>query len=64
MLKPEEDAFGHELLDYMNGQNRCEIIERDDGYLDVNPDLQVYFEPFENWPAHHRRAIRLAKGRV
>lgn len=64
MLKTHEDAFGRELLDYMNGQNRCEIIERDDGYLDVNADLQVYFEPFENWPAHHRRAMRHAKGRV
>jgi SAM-dependent methyltransferase len=64
MLKPHEDAFGRELFDYMNGQNSCEIIERDDGYLDVNADLHVYFEPFENWPAHHRHAIRLAKGRV
>lgn len=64
MLKPHEDAFGRELLDYVNGQNRCEIIERDDGYLDVNADLQVYFEPFENWPVHHRRAIALANGRV
>jgi SAM-dependent methyltransferase len=64
VLKPYEDAFGRELLDYMNGQNRCEIIERDDGYLDVNADLSVYFEPFEDWPAHHRRAIRYAKGRV
>lgn len=64
MLKPHEDAFGRELLDYMNDQNRCEIIERDDGYLDVNADLRVYFEPFEDWPAHHRRAISYAKGRV
>jgi SAM-dependent methyltransferase len=64
LLKPHEDAFGRELIDYMSGQNRCEIIERDDGYLDVNADLQVYFEPFERWPAHHRRAMRYAKGRV
>ncbi len=64
MLKQHEDAFGRELLDYMNGQNRSEIIERDDGYLDVNADLQVYFEPFEKWPSHHRRAMRHARGRV
>lgn len=64
MLKPDEDAFGRELLDFMNGHNRCEIIERDDGYLDVNDNLHEYFEPFENWPAHHRCAIGLARGRV
>jgi len=63
-LNAEEDAFGRELLDYMNGQNHCEIIERDDGYLDVNDDLQVYFESYERWPAHHRRAMRHATGRV
>jgi SAM-dependent methyltransferase len=63
-MKPHEDAFGRELFDYMNGQNRCEIIERDDGYLDVNDDLQVYFDSCEDWPNHHRQAIEHARGRV
>jgi SAM-dependent methyltransferase len=63
-MKVEQDAFGRELLDYMSGVNRCEIIERDDGYLDVNDDLEVYFEPFENWPEHHKKAMRHARGRV
>jgi SAM-dependent methyltransferase len=63
-MRTDEDAFGRELLDYINGQNHCEVIERDDGYLDVNDDLQVYFESYERWPAHHRRAFRHASGRV
>lgn len=64
MMTPEQDVFGRELIDYMNGSNRCEVIERDDGYLDVNDDLTVYFDSYENWPPHHRKAIRHAKGRV
>ena len=44
-MKPDEDAFGRELYDYMLGNNHCEVIERDDGYLDVNDDLAEYFEP-------------------
>lgn len=64
IMTPEQDAFGRELIDYMRGTNRCEVIERDDGYLDVNSDLAVYFEPYDNWPSHHKRAMRLAKGRV
>jgi SAM-dependent methyltransferase len=63
-VKPEQDAFGRELLDFVSGTNRCEIIERDDGYLDVNDDLEVYFEPFENWPEHHREAMKYVRGRV
>lgn len=63
-MKPEHDAFGRELLDFVSGTNRCEIIERDDGYLDVNDDLVVYFEPFENWPEHHREAMKYVRGRV
>lgn len=63
-MKPHEDAFGRELLDFMNGNNRCEVIERDDGYLDVNDDLRVYFESFEDWPLHHQQAMEFARGRV
>jgi SAM-dependent methyltransferase len=63
-MKPDEDAFGRELYDYMLGNNHCEVIERDDGYLDVNDDLVEYFEPYDNWPLHHRMAMRYIKGRV
>jgi SAM-dependent methyltransferase len=63
-VKTDEDAFGRELMDYMSGVNRCEVIERDDGYLDVNDDIGVYFEPYEKWPAHHRAAMAHARGRV
>jgi cyclopropane fatty-acyl-phospholipid synthase-like methyltransferase len=63
-MKPSDDAFGREIYGYMMGTNRCEIIERDDGYLDVNDQIGVYFEDYREWPSHHREAVKFAKGRV
>ena len=35
-LVPEQDAFGHALLDYVEGRGGAELIERSDGYLDLD----------------------------
>lgn len=35
-LVPEQDAFGHALLDYAEGRGGAEFIERGDGYLDLS----------------------------
>lgn len=64
MLKEHEDAYGRELLAYFHGEDSFEIIERDDGYFDVSPGPEAYFAPYEAWPEHQQRAIRLVKGRV
>jgi len=34
-LKPEEDAFGQMIWAYYKGREVFEIVERDDGYIDV-----------------------------
>ena len=40
MMKDHQDAFGHELYDYLKsgGEERrmAEIVERDDSYIDVS----------------------------
>ncbi|MEJ2706895.1 MAG: class I SAM-dependent methyltransferase [Anaerolineales bacterium] len=64
MLKEHEDAYGRELLAHFHGEDSFEIVERDDGYFDVSPGPEAYFAPYEAWPQHQQRAIRLAKGRV
>lgn len=63
-MKQSEDAFGRELYGYLMGTNRCEVIERDDGYLEVSDRIDVYFQDWREWPQHHRDALKLAKGRV
>src|SRR5262245_10260056 len=42
-IPPELDAFGHALVDHLEGRGGVELIERSDGYLDVSADAAVYF---------------------
>jgi len=62
-LRPEEDAYGQELWAHHSGKESSEIIERDDGYVDML-DPQVYFSEYRDWPPIEQRAVDLAYGRV
>ncbi len=63
-MKPEEDAYGQEIWAYYSGEKIFEIVERDDGYIDVGPNLKVYFSSYEDWPPHEKKAMEFVKGRV
>ena len=63
MLSDRDDAFGLMLLDALAGQAVVEVVERDDGVIGTTR-TSFYFEPIRRWPAHHRRAMRLVRGRV
>ena len=46
-------------------RNVLEIVERDDGFIDASAmGPRLYLAPFRRWPAHHRQAMRLVRGRV
>ncbi len=47
MLKDHQDAYGHELLDYLNGITGSEIVERDDGYVDASGGAKDYFAEYK-----------------
>src|SRR3954447_10710389 len=64
MLEDHEDAVGRMLLEALEGRRVVEIVERDDGYIDGSATPLLYLRPFRRWPAHHRRAMRLVRGRV
>jgi SAM-dependent methyltransferase len=64
MLPDSQDAYGHEMLDYMQGKPVLEIIERDDRLIEITNGPKTYFAPFKDWPEHEKQAIRFAKGRV
>jgi hypothetical protein len=57
ILKPEEDAYGQELLAYYNGRSTPEICERDDGYIDATLSPAVYFSSYEDWPLYEKKAM-------
>lgn len=63
-MRDEQDAFGHEVMDYLNGKPAFEAIERDDGTVLLSGGPQMYFDPFRRWPAQARRAMCFVRGRV
>ncbi len=64
-MKESEDAYGALLLAHLADDTRaCEIVERDDGFIETNAGPGVYFKPFRRWAAHERRAMRFVRGRV
>jgi len=63
-MENSQDAVGHELWDYLKGEDASEIVERDDGYFYVATGPEHYFADFENWDLHERKAMRYVKGRV
>lgn len=64
-MNDTQDAFGHALSDYLYGRGRgYEVIEREDGYVDISGGRETYLADYPRWPAHQRLAIKYAKGRV
>ena len=64
-MRDEQDAYGHLVLDYLEGRPLShELIERDDGLLEVGLGPGTYFAPVRRWPAPERRGLRFVRGRV
>ena len=59
-VPPERDAYGREIWACYKGVTTHEIVEREDGLIDIGSALP-YFQPFENWPDHERAAIDRAR---
>jgi len=64
MPSRDSDAYGRVVCDHHRGRPAAEIVERDDGWIGVSAGARAYFAPYEKWPLHQRRAIRLARGRA
>lgn len=59
------DPYGAMLLEQMRtGKTLCEIIEREDNYIDTASTPGQYFNEHKNWSADERKAVSFAKGRV
>ncbi len=64
ILKLSQDAQGHAMYDFYQGKQVSVIIERDDGYIDVDDGPKVYFSKFKDWSDHQKQAMKYVKGRV
>jgi len=62
-LRPHEDAYGRAVLDFHEGRRGwTPMIERDDGNVDADFGVHIYFD--EKFPAPDREALKFARGRV
>jgi len=63
-MKLSKDAYGQEIWAYFEGRRSFEIVERDDGYLDVSKGPKLYFADYKDWSDHEKKAIQLVRGKV
>ena len=65
MLKDAQDAYGHLILDYYNGQEIVEVVERDDGFIGTSRlGPSTYLAEFDDWAEHQKVAMTHVTGRV
>jgi 2-polyprenyl-3-methyl-5-hydroxy-6-metoxy-1,4-benzoquinol methylase len=64
MLKKHEDAFGQGMYAYLKTGEAEEIVEREDGYIDVSMGPKNYLARYKDWPPHLKKAMKYAKGKV
>ncbi len=65
MLTDKQDTFGHLLTDFHNGEQRVEIVEREDDYIDISRlGPLAYFAEYTEWAEHQKLAMGYAVGRV
>jgi len=64
MLTELQDGYGREVYAHQHGERGFEVVERDDGYVDLSGGPAPYFAPFEEWPLRQQRAVEFVAGRV
>jgi SAM-dependent methyltransferase len=62
-ISPSHDAYGQEIWNCYKGNSTHEIVERDDGLVDLGSALP-YFAEYPDWPPHERTAIDRVRGPV
>jgi hypothetical protein len=63
-VKRDADAYGQELMSHHRTGHGYEIVERDDGFIDISCATKVYFTPYAEWPKHIQDALRFVEGTV
>lgn len=62
-LTKQQDAYGAAMWDALNDPEAACVIEREDGFVDVDL-VRSYLRPYPEWSDSERQAIALARGRV
>ena len=63
-MDPADDAYGQAIRDYHERGEGFELIERDDGYVDLSGGPELYFTGYEEWPDQVQRGLECVEGSV
>ncbi len=63
-MDPKKDAYGQEIWAFFFGKRSYEVIERDDGFVDISSGALAYFAEYKDWPKIQKQAIKYARGRI
>jgi SAM-dependent methyltransferase len=63
-MKPEQDAYGQMMLDYLRDGSGFEIVEHADGDFGVGAGPRMHFAEFDAWRQTEQDAMSYVKGRV
>jgi SAM-dependent methyltransferase len=63
-MRATTDAFGAALMDWVHGATTPEIIERDDGMIEIGAGPEVYLMDHDEWPSAEQESIRFVRGLV
>jgi SAM-dependent methyltransferase len=63
-LTDEQDAFGRQLQDELDGTSREATLERDDGVSGPSMAAAVFFRPYAEWEPPERQVFESSRGRV
>ena len=62
-MKPIEDAHGQVIWKYYNRKRSFDVVEREDGYVNVDEGADQYFSGNKDWKRHEKEAIKYANGK-
>ena len=63
-MDSNKDAYGHTYWNYMKGLTSFSVVERSDGYVNVDAGFKEAFATYKDWDRHDKDAIKHANGRV
>jgi len=63
-MRSDQDAPGQAMLDFMEGLEPVELVERDDGMIAPSGGPAAYFTDPSTWSTHDLDALKHVNGRV
>ena len=64
IMASNKDAYGHLIWNSFKGLTSFSVVERDDGYVNVDNGTRLYLASYNDWEAHEKEAIKYVKGRA